>query len=275
MTAVASRSRARAPGRPAPAAAVVVTLALAEARRLLLSPVVLGALALTVLGAAQVPLTGDREVYGALTGLVAWVLGPASVVAGFLLGSRERRHDAGEWAGVTPTGLRCRTAAQLLAVLALVGLAVVVSALLWVWFLHLSGAELYLRPPLLEVASGPLCVLGGGWLGVMVARWWPWTPAVGIVLVLLVALNVLATARPGTVLLGFYVDFPLWPLGAPDVWAGLVEGDRGWHATYLLALSGSAAVGALVATPGRRVVLVGVGALLVGTAVVAGVLQLP
>ncbi len=120
--------------------------------------------------------------------------------------------------------------------------------------------------------TGPLSVLGGGLLGVMVARWAPWPGAAALVMVALVTVHISLPERLR--LLGAYVEFARW--GEPSwAWAGVIDGSRGWHAIYLLALCGMAATGALLVDARRRMPVLLLGAVLTGCAVVAGWAQLP
>jgi hypothetical protein len=169
-----------------------------------------------------------------------------------------------------PAARRERTVAALLACLGPVAVASLLMLLAYVGF---SAAGLFVRTPHpLEVLTVPLSVLGAGLLGVMVARWAPWPGAAALVMVALVAAHVALPER--FALLGAYVEFARW--GEPSwAWAGVIDGSRGWHVAYLIALCAMAATGALLVDATRRRTVLAVGAALTGCAAVAGWVQLP
>ncbi len=264
-------SRARSAG----ATRAMVALALAEARRLVRHPAVIFAvLWTTVIGYVE---TGEdiRASYSLITGLYGFFLGPFTFVAAHLVASRDRRNDVDTVTDVLPMSARARTGALLGAVAIGPAVATALLTLATRVVVDLRGVEFPVQPTLWEMATSPLMVLGGGWLGIMVARWVPWTPAATLVLVALVAFHVWVSNRPDDryYLLGAYVDWPRW--GDGEGWYGRIPGSETWHVAYLLALCGMAACGALVATRGRRLPWLALGAVCTVAAVVAGMVQLP
>jgi hypothetical protein len=249
-------------------------LAVTEAWRLLRHPAVIFALLYTVGVGAIESSWSVRDAYSLVTGLYGFFMGPFTFVAAHLVASRDRRNDVDTVTDTLPVSPRARTAGLLGAVA--LG-PVVVTALLTVatrYLVELRGVSFVVTPSMWEMATCPLMVLGGGWLGIMVARWVPWTPAATLVLVALVAFHVWISSRERLALLGAYVDWPVWGSDGKN-WAGRLPGSEQWHLGYLLCLCGMAACGALVATRGRRLPWLLLGATLTAGAVVAGMVQLP
>ena len=249
---------------------VWAVLGTAEIRRLVLHPVFLAGVAFVMVSAGVDLRPGPREAYSVVTGAGIFFFGPFTYLAANLLASRERRHGAEEWLSSLPALRRDRTTAALVACF---GPATAVTVLTLVAYTGFSAAELFARAPHpLELTSVPLSVLGGGLLGVMVARWAPFPGAAALVMVGLVAVHVALPER--LALLGAYVEFARW--GEPNwAWAGVIDGSRGWHVAYLLALCAMAATGALLVDAQRRVPVLSLGAGLTCLAALAGWAQLP
>ena len=260
------------PGRTRRGARVPVWAALgpAELRRLVRHPVFLGGLVFVAVTAGLEGAPGPRVAYSMVTGAAVFFVGPFAFFAANLLASRDRRSGADEWLGSLPAGRRHRTAAALVACSGPAALAGVITLGLVAVF---SGnGRLPHTPPLLEIATVPLCVFGGGLLGVMVARWAPWPGAAALVMVALVVFHVRLSGD--WVLLGAYVEFARWGDDFGD-WAGVIDGSRGWHAVYLAALCGMATIGALLLDSRRKLPVFLLGTAVTAVAVIAGWAQLP
>lgn len=130
-----------------------------------------------------------------------------------------------------------------------------------------------LLPNAWELTAGPLMLLGGGLLGLLVARLvtaWVAAP----VAVVLAVFGVVFFSRDGasTPMLSFAVD---WIQYREDGRVVVEPGSFAWHNAYLLGLCALGLVAALLREPGRRRVLVAAGAVAVAGTVVAGALALP
>jgi hypothetical protein len=256
---------------PRSALPVWVVLGATEVRRVVRHPVFLGCLAFIAITAGVDLRPGPREAYSVVTGVASFFIGPFTFFAANLLASRDRRHRTEEWLSALPAGSQQRTAASLLACFGPVGIATLLTLVAYVGF---SAAGIFVRDPHpLELLSGPLCVLGGGLLGVMVARWAPWPGAAALVMVALVAVHVSLSERLR--LLGAYVEFARYAETNLSDWAGVIDGSRGWHVVYVAALCAMAATGALLVDARRRLPVLAVGGVFTACAVVAGWAQLP
>jgi hypothetical protein len=249
---------------------VWAVLGATEVRRLVRHPVFLGCMAFIVITAGVDLRPGPREAYYVVTGMSTFFIGPFTFFAANLLASRDRRHRTEEWLSALPAGREHRTGAALVACIGPVALATLLMLVAYVGF---SAAGLFVRNPHpLEMLTTPLGVLGGGLLGVMVARWAPWPGAAALVMVALVAVHVSLPER--FMLLGAYVEFARWGETLPE-WAGVIDGSRGWHVVYLAALCAMAATGALLVDARRRLPVLAVGGVFTACAAVAGWAQLP
>jgi hypothetical protein len=261
----APRTAVRAGGPP-----VWAVLGRSELRRLVLHPVFLGSLAFTAVTAGLEGAPGPRPAYGIITAAGIFFVGPFAFFAANLLATRDRRHRAEEWLDSLPAARRDRTAAALVACAGPAVVGAVIALGLFVWF---AAAGLLVRnPPVLELLSIPLSVLGGGLLGVMVARWARFPGAALLVMVGLVAFHM----RVGEhwPLLGAYVEFARWG-DTTNEWAGVIDGSRGWHAVYLVGLCAMAAIGALLVDARRKVLVVLLGVAVTAVTALAGWAQLP
>jgi len=249
---------------------VWVVLGGTEVRRLVRHPVFLGCLAFIAITAGVDLRPGPREAYSVVTGVVTFFVGPFTFFAANLLNSRDRRHGTEEWLSALPAGRQQRTAAALVACIGPVAVGTLLTLVAYVGF---GAAGLFVHEPHpLELLTAPLGVLGGGLLGVMVARWAPWPGAAALVMVALVAVHVSLPER--FMLLGAYVEFARWGETTSE-WAGVIDGSRDWHVVYLAALCAMAAIGALLVDARRRLPVLAVGGAVTACAVVAGWAQLP
>jgi hypothetical protein len=246
-----------------PGAAALGPLARREAGRILRHPAyVLLLVYFCILAGAEAANAGlpARETardYLAVLALL-W-FGPATFFAANLVASSGRRAHAESQLEAAPTTAQTRTLATCLGVLGPTAIGVGLAAVLWI--VDHVGGTLYRAQGPAELAAIPLCALGGGLLGVAVARWLAWSGAPLLVMVALIAWVVAVMERgdlrwtgPWTLSPGYLDDY------------GLTAGSQGWHAVYLLGLGLLAAVAALLRYPSYRRPLLALGAVLwIGT----------
>jgi hypothetical protein len=267
--------------------AAKLALGAAETRRLLTHPLVLLGGAAAFVAAIAWLWNGQRSDvvtidsspivdFGGQLNTLSLILGPATLFAGNLSASRERRGRTGELLTACPTGARARTLAALVAVVAVGVATLLLSALISLSYTWLGAAPARWPTPA-ELAVQPIGVLGAGLLGVMTARWMPWPGAAFAVLIVIyswcaVGLVLVPTTDTWAELAPYYQMYWQDQPGDPmRYFAGSVP----WHDGYLLCLGAMAAIGALLATPGPRRTLLLSGAGAVVAAAVTGWLQLP
>jgi hypothetical protein len=264
-TATSSQLSRPAPPRPGPPARAVLALAGFEGRRLLQSPVFLGALGLALAlcvavgGGDAVPVLDRDDVE---TALFLTVLAWGTLLATNLAALRSRRDRTGELLAALPTSAGSRTAAQLLATTAALPAAVAVLA---VWGLtRLRDPATVGTPRPAELAVGLLLVAGGGATGVLVARWLPTVLAGPAAVVATIVLQLSWGSRQEW----RWLHFVAWdPEVALDPWLDVRP--AGWHLLYLAGLVTLAGVLAL-ARDGRDRPLPAVAATTAAVVVLAG-----
>jgi len=246
-------------------------------------PVVVAGVVLSVAWAA-IPAVRDSpyvsqapgtpfNVYIGLVTLPSFLLGPLTLFATSLLASRERRAGTTEILAAVPASARTQTLGLLIAPAGPAALAAVVAAAQVAVF-RAFGLVPSRWPTIEELAIHPTMVLGGGMLGVAVARWLPVPGGTALIMFLLVA------TYPAGAALGrdSWMSFaPLMDLATTEDFQHVTyfPGSVAWHVAYLLCLDAMAAIAALLATPGpkRGLLTIGAGAALAAAA--AGWAQLP
>ncbi len=221
---------------------------------LLLYNVVLGAMQ-----AAGQGLSSREAVRYVVVMLGLLWLAPATFFAANLVASSARRAHAESQLAAAPTSAQARTLATCLGVLGPTAAATGFAAILWL--VEHAGDTLVRAQGPAELAVIPLCTLGGGLLGVAVARWLPWRGVPLVVLFVLIAWVVAVLDRgdlwwtaPWTMSPGYYRE------------DAMGSGSHAWHAVYLLGLSLLAAVAALLRYPSYRRPLLALGVMLwIGT----------
>jgi hypothetical protein len=129
-------------------------------------------------------------------------------------------------------------------------------------------------PTVWHLAQGPLTVLGGALLGVMVARS---TSVPGVALLVMLAMIAYDVWLGGDAMIEYqplatYVAWAAWGNGTE--WAGLIPGSAFWHDLYLLGLCAMAACGAFLREAAHRGRVLALGALLTALTAVPALLQL-
>ncbi len=260
-----------------PSGEVVPVLALAEARRLLLHPVMLTGFLLWGLISADT-LIGDQrplEVFEAVGSGLSWTPGVLAILAAYLVATREQRAGTLDVLGSLPAREPERVRALCLAALApgLVGL------LLNLGLTGLLAAQdaFAVNPSVAHLLLPPLTLVGAVLFGLLVAVWAPvpLAPALGVVG--MVALHVVVSTDSPSELFAPAMFWAAWGDGGGALWVGFQPGSPAWHLVYVVGLCGLAATAALVrVTPASRRSPVLVGGLAALAVTVAGaVLQLP
>jgi hypothetical protein len=255
--------------------AVVIQLGLREGWLLVKHPAVVLGLLVTVLVAltmAETPVHGfDAEVT-----LTTLMLGPATLIAASLCASRDRRAGCGEVVDVCPATVRTRVGGNLVAALGPAAAPVLLAGMLPAMYAIL-GIETLRGPTLAEAAVQPVSIAGAGLLGVLAARWLPWAGGPALTLAAVCVWSAVGSFSPlaGETWREFAPFTEMTRGETPSAIAGYFPGSVPWRVGYLLSLDAMAAVGALLAAPGRKRVLLLSGAGAVVAAAVTGWLQLP
>lgn len=267
MTAVAVGQEG--PQRPLP---VPVVLGLHEGLRIVRHPLSLVGLALLLLFVGLEHDDGPRDAFEVITAGPTFFQGVFVYFAAHLVASRDRRADSGELLAALPVPAVGRVAGLCVAALvpALVSLTLVLTI-----DTYNSARDAYaVAPSVWHLVQGPLTVLGGALLGIMVARLSALPGTALLVMVAMLVANAWLSEEQHTLhTLATYVPWAVW--GDHDGWAGLHPGSPGWHAAYLAALCAMAATGAFLRDAVRTWRVLAVGAGCTAVAVLTGSLQLP
>lgn len=271
-------SAAVAPAAPARerGAAVVLPLAAAEARRLLLHPVMLAGFAVFLVNAVWTTLTDPlpRTAFSTVVDLPSFVPGIFAILAATLVASRDVRAGSVEMLSSAPARPTQRVAALCLAGLVPAALMQVAVLGFWVW--HLALGRYVEEPGAAHLLQGPVTVAGACLLGTMLAVWAPARATGVIALVVMVALNVWLGGRTnGMDLFGPMVHWPAWGGMHARDWVGFIPGSPAWHVVYLVGLSAAAGAAALGRVSERRAPAVAATLAALAVAVVGGIGQLP
>lgn len=211
------------------------------------------------------------DTYNGVNGLVGFFLAFIGLGVLALVAVTSGRDRGEEILAALPAGPRSRILgwAALLAVFA----AAEYAALLVVRYGQDAPAYVALLPGPWELASGPLMLLGGGLLGLLLARLMPgWvaTPVgvvVGVAWVVTFSLN-----GWGTTMLAPVTE---WIQYHEDGRVIVEPGSFAWHNGYLLGLCALGLVTALLVEQGRRKALLFTGLVVLAGTVTAGALALP
>lgn len=254
---------------------VVPVLALAEARRLLLHPVMLTGFGLWALGTSSLFWGDDPrplDVFEAVGSVLSWTPGIFAILVGYLVATREHRAGTLDVLSAVPAREPDRVRALCLASLA-PGLVALVLNLALTGLL-LSRDMFAETPSVAHLLQAPLNVVGAVLLGVLVAVWAPVPIAPALAVVGMVGFHVAFedTAKVG--LLKPTVFWADWGPTGGELWHGYIAGSAAWHDVYVVGLCGLAACAALVRLS-RPAALVATGFGALAVTVLAAVLQLP
>jgi hypothetical protein len=260
---------------PARESSAALALAPREAWRLVRHPVALAGVALNVVLVVSVGTDGGRSSFSAVTTGSTFYSGVFVYFAANIAATRERRSGSRELLGPLPGGAHARTIALCLAAL---GPALLNALLVAVAFAAFTARDLFVvSPSFWHLAQGPLTVLGGALLGVMVGRWAPYPGAALVVMVAMVAFNVMVSNGAEQYRsLGMEVSWARWgPNHESSGWYGYYPGSVAWHDVYLGALCAMAAAGALLRTTAAPLRVLTAGAACTAAMLLAAWGQLP
>ena len=253
------------------AGAVPVPVALAgfDARRLVprLLTVLLALVMVRAVSAAR-----PTETYNGVNQSVGFywaMLGLLVLVLVATVGGRDRDHEALQ---ALPVGPRSRVRGMALT-LVLIALGVYLLAVAR-WMTLRGGSYDALLPDAWELAQPALMVLGGGLLGLLVARLLPVWAAVPVAAIGAIFWTGTLGATDRWVMLAPMYEWVQYDEGNPLA-ATLQPGSFAWHNAFLLGLCGLGLVAALLREPGRRLGLVLAGTALTAATVAAAVLAVP
>jgi hypothetical protein len=264
-----------------------------EARRLLRHPAYLLAVAPAIIapiaGAAAGQHGSPWLVAYTDVGLVAGLFYPLmTLVAAYRVAASTHRANVRDPLAAAPMLDRRRTLAVIGGVVrgpVLVGVALMLLLDLIAPFVHPGrlNADQATRPiralGLLDHAQLPVLVLGGGLLGVALARWVP-LPGMAAVapLTLWFGLGIFVVAGPtpsgSAPASAWFAPLPTWITkdgGTPNT---PTAAENLWHLGYLLGLSTLAAMASLLRYPGGRRPLLAISAVLAVATAIAGIFQI-
>jgi hypothetical protein len=255
---------------------VVLVLAAKEARRLVTHPATLVGWGLLVLMfAVNVAEAEPISAFDMVTTGPTFYPGLFCVLAAHMVTTRDQRAGGGELVGSVPATREQRVLALLLAawVPALIALGLNVAIRTYfVW------QDVYVEAPGAgHILQGPVTVLGGALLGIMLGLWLPQRVVPVLAMVVLVAGSVaLSSDENGAgVYFGPLVSWVDWGPYEGRAWYALEAGSPAAHVVYLLGMTGLAGCAAwLRVARGRRLALA-LSAAFLALAIWGGVTQLP
>jgi hypothetical protein len=242
-----------------------------EGLRLLRHPVFVASLLL--LGYQQVTIAtmGPQPAFHSLVSAPTFFAGVLVFFAANLTATRARRSRSEELLEPLPGDAQGRTLGLCLGALAP---ALLVQVTVLLAYAYTAATDLWVQDPTLaHLVQGPVTVLGGALLGIMVARWAPYTGVAVVVMVAMIAFDVWVANRPHLAPLGTYMNWASY--GSGEGWYGFEPGDAHWHVTYLALLCAMALTGALLRSSRRPLLVLAVGAALTVGAVAAGFQAVP
>lgn len=254
--------------KPVPA---VLVLAAQEGRRMALHPLVLVGVLVSIGYAVRIADNGPTDAFEIVASMITFLVGVPAFFAANLIASRDRRAGSTELLASAPVPAQVRTWALCLGAAVPAGLALALVAVAHAAFQQLGYYEAV--PSAWHVVTGPVTVLGGALLGVMVARWLPVPGAAALVMIAMFAYNIaLSNGAERNRPLGTFVTWARWT--DDPVWAGYFAGSPSWHVAYLLGLCAMAVTGALLPGARRRWLVLLAGAGLTAVTAVLGSVQL-
>jgi hypothetical protein len=254
---------------------VVVILAAKEARRLVLHPATLVGWGLLVVMFTIGAFDGTSIIaFDQVTTGTTFYPGLFCVLAGHMVATRDLRASSGELLGSVPATPEQRVLALLLAAWlpALIALGLnVATRSYFVW------QDAYVEAPgAAHVLQGPVTVLGGCLLGIMLGLWLPQRVVPVLAMVVLVGGAIVLANDEGRG--AYFAPLLSWDDWGPyegKRWYGVKPGNPGAHVLYLAGLCGLAAVGAWLRVRRHRLSAIAVALAFLAMAVWGGVTQLP
>ena len=254
---------------------VVLVLAGKEARRLVTHPAMLtgwGLLAFmfTVNALDAEPISA----FDMVTTGPTFYPGLFCILAAHMVTTRDQRSGTGELLGSVPATREQRVLALLIAAWlpALIALGLnVLARNYFVW------QDVYVEAPgAAHTLQGPVTVLGGSLLGIMLGLWLPQRVTPVLAMVVLVAGSIaLGSDTDGGVYFAPLVSWVDWGPFDGKEWYALEAGYPDAHVFYLLGLCGLAGVAAWLRVTGRLPLVIVLGVAFLALATWGGVTQLP
>jgi hypothetical protein len=254
---------------------VVLVLAGKEASRLVTHPAMLvgwGLLAFmfTVNAVDAEPISA----FDMVTTGPTFYPGLFAILAAHMVTTRDQRAGTGELLGSVPATREQRLLALMIAawIPALTALGLnVLARNYFVW------QDVYVEAPgAAHVLQGPVTVLGGCLLGILLGVWLPQRVTPVLTMVTLVAASIALGSDPdGGVYFAPLVSWVAWGPSNGKVWYALEPGNPGAHVVYLLGLCGLAGVAAWLRVTPRRSLTLALGVAFLALAIWGGVNQLP
>jgi hypothetical protein len=255
--------------------AVVPVLAAHEARRLVTHPVTLigwGMLAF-MFAVSAFEISSPVAAFDAISTGTAFYPGIFCVLAAHMVATRDRRAGTDELLDAVPATREQRVYGLLIAAWAPALIALVVNVLA---LRYLIWRDAFVEVPGLgHLLQGPVTVLGGCVLGIMLGLWLPQRVTPVLAMVALVAVSMSLGSREAAGLFAPMVSWVDWGPYDGTRWYALESGNPGPHVVYLLGLCGMAAVAALLRATTHRRLAVALGFLSLAVTVWGGMAQLP
>ncbi len=254
---------------------VVVQLSAKEARQLITHPATLvGWAMLTVMFTVGAADSGPVIAFDQVTTGPTFYPGLFCVLAAHMVTTRDQRAGSGELLESVPATGGQRVLALLVAawVPALIALALnVIIRNYFVW------QDVYVETPGMgHILQGPVTVLGGCYLGIMLGLWLPQRVVPVLTMLVLVAGSIaLSSDESRTAYFSPMVSWVDWGPYDGTRWYALKAGSPGAHVAYLLGLTGLAGCVAWLRVTPRRSVGLALSTAFLALAVWGGVTQLP
>jgi hypothetical protein len=254
---------------------VVMVLAGKEARRLVTHPAMLTGWGLLVFMFTVNALDAEPiSAFDLVTTGPTFYPGLFCILAAHMVTTRDQRAGTGELLGSAPATREQRVLALMIAAWlpALIALGLnVLARNYFVWqgvYVDAPGAA--------HVLQGPVTVLGGSLLGVLLGLWLPQRVTPVLAMVVLVAGSIaLGSDADGGVYFAPLVSWVDWGPYDGKAWYALEAGSPGAHVFYLLGLCGLAGAAAWLRVTDRRSLAVALGVAFLALAIWGGVNQLP
>jgi len=253
---------------------VVLQLAAKEARRLVVHPATLVGWALLafMFSVGAFVDTGPVVAFDQVTTGPTFYPGLFCVLAAHMVTTRDERAGTGELLGSVPATREQRVLGLLLAAWVPALIALVLNILFHTYFVW---QDMFVETPgVAHVLQGPVTVLGGSLLGIMLGLWLPQRVTPVIAMVSLVFASLALGADKNGMLFAPLVSWADWGPTDGSVWYALEDGNPGGHVVYLLGLCGLAGCAAALRVTDRRAIGLALGVVFLGVAVWGGIAQL-